>query len=177
MALISNHYALPASSFISREDPGTITHRITRVRVKLVAEESTPQRKNVFTSNRDSYPETCFSPFNYKTSLSPSQRGGTDFKALACLDPPLPGKAIKLFFFLLCPKLCLCISVPQWQTEAEFQQQLWCRPAPVAPIQLLAWELPYASTLALKSKKQNKIKQKKTPNNQTKKTRIVLGNL
>ena len=47
MALISNHYALPASSFISREDPGTITHRITRVRVKLVAEESIPQRKNV----------------------------------------------------------------------------------------------------------------------------------
>ena len=31
---------------------------------------------------------------------------------------------------------------------------LWCRPAAVALIQLLGWELPYASVMALKSKKE-----------------------
>ena len=29
---------------------------------------------------------------------------------------------------------------------------LWCRLAPVAPIRLLAWELPYALSAAVKSK-------------------------
>ena len=36
---------------------------------------------------------------------------------------------------------------------------LWCRPAAAGPIQLLAWEFPYASSVALKSK--NKSKQTK----------------
>ena len=35
--------------------------------------------------------------------------------------------------------------------------ELLCRPAAVAPIQLLAWELPYAAGLALKRKKKNLI--------------------
>ena len=35
---------------------------------------------------------------------------------------------------------------------------LWCRPAAVAPIRPLAWELPYASGAALKSKQTNKSK-------------------
>ena len=30
---------------------------------------------------------------------------------------------------------------------------LWCRPATIAPIRLLAWELPYATDTALKNKK------------------------
>ena len=30
---------------------------------------------------------------------------------------------------------------------------LWCRPAAAAPIQPLAWELPYATCVALESKK------------------------
>ena len=33
---------------------------------------------------------------------------------------------------------------------------LWCRPAAVAPIRLLAWKLPYAVGVALKSKKKKK---------------------
>ena len=33
---------------------------------------------------------------------------------------------------------------------------LWSRPAAVAPIQPLAWELPYAVGMALKSKKKEK---------------------
>ena len=33
---------------------------------------------------------------------------------------------------------------------------LWCRPAAVAPIQPLAWELPYAVGVALKRKKKKK---------------------
>ena len=37
---------------------------------------------------------------------------------------------------------------------------LWCRLAPVAPIQPLAWELLYAVSGALKSKKQKKKKKK-----------------
>ena len=38
---------------------------------------------------------------------------------------------------------------------------LWCRPAAVAPIRPLAWEPPYATGVALKSKKQkNKTKTK-----------------
>ena len=38
---------------------------------------------------------------------------------------------------------------------------LWHRPATVAPIQPLAWELPYAEGVGLKSKKQGKKKKKK----------------
>ena len=37
----------------------------------------------------------------------------------------------------------------------------WHRPAAAAPINTLAWEIPYAAGAALKSKKQNKTKQKK----------------
>ena len=33
---------------------------------------------------------------------------------------------------------------------------LWCRPAPIAPFQPLAWELPYAMGAALKKKRQKK---------------------
>ena len=33
---------------------------------------------------------------------------------------------------------------------------LWCRPASVALIQPLAWELPYATGVALKRKNKNK---------------------
>ena len=37
---------------------------------------------------------------------------------------------------------------------------LWCRPAAIALTELLAWELPYASGVALKGKiKKNKTKQ------------------
>ena len=41
--------------------------------------------------------------------------------------------------------------------------QLWHRLIAVALISPLAWELPYASGAALKSKQNNKTKQKKTP--------------
>ena len=37
---------------------------------------------------------------------------------------------------------------------------LWCRRAAVAPIQLLTWELRYAASVALKKKKNEKIKSK-----------------
>jgi len=33
---------------------------------------------------------------------------------------------------------------------------LWCRPLATAPIRPLAWELPYAASEALKSKKKKK---------------------
>ena len=38
---------------------------------------------------------------------------------------------------------------------------LWCRPAAVAPIEPLAWELPCATSAALKKKKKKKRKRKK----------------
>ena len=38
---------------------------------------------------------------------------------------------------------------------------LWHRPAATAPIQPLAWELPYAAGVALKKSKKKKIKIKK----------------
>ena len=38
---------------------------------------------------------------------------------------------------------------------------LWCRPVATALIQPLAWELPYATDMALKSKKRKKKKKKK----------------
>ena len=38
---------------------------------------------------------------------------------------------------------------------------LWCRLAAAAPIQPLAWELPYAMRVALKSKQAKKKKKKK----------------
>ena len=39
---------------------------------------------------------------------------------------------------------------------------LWCRPAAIAPIRLLAWEPPYAVDVALKSKKNKKTEKQKT---------------
>ena len=45
---------------------------------------------------------------------------------------------------------------------------LWCRPAAAAPVWSLAWELPYATGVALKSKKQNKTKNKKPKPSQNK---------
>ena len=48
----------------------------------------------------------------------------------------------------------------QWVTKLAIIHEdmlwLWCRPAAVALIQLLAWELPYAAGVALKSKKKRK---------------------
>ena len=38
---------------------------------------------------------------------------------------------------------------------------LWCRLVAAAPVQPLAWELPYAVGVALKSKKRKKKKKKK----------------
>ena len=38
---------------------------------------------------------------------------------------------------------------------------LWCRPAAAAPIQLLAWELPYAPGVALKTKKKKERKKER----------------
>ena len=38
---------------------------------------------------------------------------------------------------------------------------LWCRPVATAPIKSLAWEPPYAVSVALKSKKKKKEKGKK----------------
>ena len=55
----------------------------------------------------DSYLKTCLSPSFYKTSHNPSQRGHTVSKALAYFDPPLPGKARKLFFSPLLKTLSL----------------------------------------------------------------------
>ena len=45
-------------------------------------------------------------------------------------------------------------------TEWVKDSVLWCRPAAAALIHPLAWELPYASGAALKSKKEKK-KEKK----------------
>ena len=58
---------------------------------------------------------------------------------------------------------------------------LWRKPAATAPIQPLAWELPYAGGAALKSKKQTN-KQKKPKNTtieffQTLRSRAQLGSL
>ena len=47
---------------------------------------------------------------------------------------------------------------------------LWCGPAATAPIQPLAWEPPYATGVALKSKKQ---KAKKHTHTQKKTKQIV----
>ena len=50
-----------------------------------------------------------------------------------------------------CSAYCSCGSNP-----ALLHQ--WCRLAATAPIRPLAWELPYASGVALKSKNKQKIK-------------------
>jgi len=42
---------------------------------------------------------------------------------------------------------------------------LWCRPAAEAPMQPLAWELPYAMGVALKKKKKKKAKKKREEKN------------
>ena len=48
-----------------------------------------------------------------------------------------------------CGVACRCGSDLVWLW-------LWCRPAAVAPIQPLAWELPSAKDAVLKSKKEKK---------------------
>ena len=65
--------------------------------------------------NPDSYLQTCFSPFYYKIPRN-SFGGGAVFKALACCDPPLLGKAIKLFFSPL-PQTLSLFSMWHRQTE------------------------------------------------------------
>ena len=50
-------------------------------------------------------------------------------------------------------------SLTQWVKYPGFLR-LWCRPAAVAPIGTLAWELPYATGVALKSKNKQTKKQK-----------------
>ena len=49
------------------------------------------------------------------------------------------------------------LGLPQWVGDLALLW-LWCRPASVALIQPLAWELPYAMGAALKSKNKNKVK-------------------
>ena len=58
---------------------------------------------------------------NHKTTSQSLLKRRTVFRALAFCDPPLPGKAIRLCFSLY-PKLCLCVSIRHWQTEAKFWQ-------------------------------------------------------
>ena len=53
---------------------------------------------------------------------------------------------------------------------------LWCRPAAVAPIQPLAWDLPYAAPVALKIKKKKKKKKKSEVGNGRKEVRLFKRN-
>ena len=48
-----------------------------------------------------------------------------------------------------------------WILDSEWLPQ-WCGPVAAAPIQLLAWEPPYAMGAALKGKKTKKTKKQKT---------------
>ena len=70
--------------------------------------------------------------------------GGTVFRALGCCDPPLPSKAIKLFF-LLHPKLCPTFLFGTGGQRPSFGNnlsQLWRQ----------GWTLSEADTLELTSK-------------------------
>ena len=57
--------------------------------------------------------------------------------------------------------VAMCCGVGRRGGSDPTFQWLWCRSVAVAPIQPLAWELPYAAGEALKSKK--KKKKKKNP--------------
>ena len=48
---------------------------------------------------------------------------------------------------------------------------LWCRPAAVAPIGPLAWELPYAADAALKERKERKKERKRKEEKKERKKR------
>ena len=52
--------------------------------------------------------------------------------------------------------VCSIPGLAQWVKDLVLLW-LWCRPAAVAPIQPLAWELPYAANAALNSKKKKKL--------------------
>ena len=45
-------------------------------------------------------------------------------------------------------------SIPSLAQWVKHCRELWCRPAVVAPIRPLAWELPYAVGAALEKTKQ-----------------------
>ena len=49
------------------------------------------------------------------------------------------------------------LGLAQWVKDPALLW-LWLRPAAVAPIQPLAWELPYAAGMALKKKKNKRKK-------------------
>ena len=49
------------------------------------------------------------------------------------------------------------ISSPVQWVKVLALLRLWCRPAAVALIQLLGWELPHATSMALKKKKKKGI--------------------
>ena len=49
-----------------------------------------------------------------------------------------------------------CGTVETNPTQDPMLLWLWCRPAATTPIQSLAWELPYAMGVGLKSKKEKK---------------------
>ena len=51
---------------------------------------------------------------------------------------------------------------------------LWCRPVATAPIRPLAWELPYATGVALKDKQKAPLPKKKTQKTNEKKSTGLL---
>ena len=70
-------------------------------------------------------PSFCVALFSTFQTIKPPpnlSKGGRVFKALACSGPLCLAKQ-QSYHFLLHPKLCLCVSIEQWQVEAEFQQQ------------------------------------------------------
>ena len=64
-------------------------------------------------------------------------------------------------------------GLTQWVKNPAYCE-LWCRLlAAVTPIQPLAWELPFATGVALKSKKKKKKKKKKKERKRKKKKKVA----
>ena len=69
----------------------------------------------------DPYLWPCFPLPNYKTIFSSLPKEGTAFRALACCDPPLPGKAVELFFPSFGPNSVSPFLMQHGWAEAKFQ--------------------------------------------------------
>lgn len=87
--------------------------------------------------NLDSYLKTCFSSFTIKlVAVFPWGRG----QSLAYCDPPLPGKAIKLFFppLPLYSAFQFCTSRQKPNFSNKFWGLIWVLPVG-SPKSLSAW--------------------------------------
>ena len=90
--------------------------------------------------------------------VSREEKKCTSIHDMTCGFDPWPRSGeLRIWFWC-----CVSYSLSSRHGVDPVLLWLWCRLAAAAPIQPIAWELPHATSLALKSKKKKKKKIEKT---------------